>query len=482
MFTKFKKLIYKDPKLTGCILLIFSIAIFFRVFNYLDRIYVYADNALFVSAAYYAFDNLKLPQIGPFAQAPFFTGPWWLWILGFLYIFPFGVLTPWYFMTVLSLFFVLMIFFVGNEIGGKKLGLLAAFFASISTAQIDNSFMTWNAAADPLLGLLAVFFFLKFRKSGHFFYMFLLGFTVSLAITIHFQTFFFAPLSLIALLTTKPKIKNILALFVGGAIPMLPFLYFDLRFNWFETRRILDYMLIGQYRIYVPNRWLTYAGIFWPQSWSWIIGGKMWVGYLLIGLVSIVSVIKFRYVKKHLNYYLIAIAFLISVVLLRYYRGERFFYYSNYAHVFVLLLSAWALLEIYTYKKIVGMVLAIIVIFFSVQASIDNFKPRVITYGQVTAFVDEIYKSYPNKKIDIYECPFQASMLSTPASYKMYYDGKNQVGGIKIGVCNENLKLSWREVKDNEVDRPYTYLNKSAEKIYTDMTEWFIKNPPLTLW
>lgn len=476
---KIKKFIKKEPQLSLFLLATFLIAVFFRVYNYLDRIYFYADNALFVQAAYYARENFKIPLIGPFAQAPFFTGPWWLWILEVLFIFPFGVLTPWYFMTLASIIFILLIYITGREIGGKWVGALSALLAGISTGQIDNSFMTWNAAADPYCGLLAILFFVKFLKTKQTRYLFLLSFIISLAFAIHFQTFLLAPLILAAVLTTRPKLKNFIALILGGLIPLLPFLYFDLRFNWFETRRIIDYVTIGQYRVYVPNRWLTYAGVYWPATWSWIIGGVPWMGYFIMALVSLTSLAKLKNYKQHLSYFFIAASFVISVILLRYYRGERFFYYTNYAHAYVLLFTAWTIVEVYKFKKVLGIIAASLIIAFSFSESLKNFNPRVITYRQINNLISEIYQKYPDSSIDIYECPFNGSMISTPVSYKMYYDSKNTLDGVKIGVCNQDMKLSWREVQEHEINKEYMYQHKSTPNIYTEMTEWWISNPPL---
>ena len=185
-------------------------------------------------------------------------------------------------MTFFSHFFIALIYFVGKVIGGKWCGVLGALFVSISTATIDNSFMTWvSLAAMRDMGLFAIFFFLKYWQQKKARYIFSLGLTISLATTIHFQTFLLSPLIFIALLISKLKIKHFLALGIGILIPLLPFWYFDLRFNFFEIRRIIDYATIGQYRIYVPNRWLTYVGVFWPTTWAWIIGGKTWMDIYL---------------------------------------------------------------------------------------------------------------------------------------------------------------------------------------------------------
>lgn len=475
---KFIASVTRNPLHILILLGLFIVALFFRTYHYIDRVYVYADNALFVQAAYYANQHFKLPQIGPFAQAPFFTGPWWLWIIQLMFFVPLGILTPWYFMTFFSLISIYLMYLNGREIGGNKLGLVTAVLTTISTAQIDNWFMTWNASADPFLGMLAILFFIKYIKNQRPLFIFLLGFSISLAFSIHFQTFLLSPLILVALLSRRPKLKNIVALALGVFIPLIPFLYFDVRFHWFETRRILDYVLIGQHRIYVPNRWLTYAGVFWPTTWSWIIGGAHWVGYMIVAAVSLVSFVKFFDFRKHIFYFVIAISFVLSVIAFRYYKGERLYYYTNFAHGFVLLLTAWTMYHLYKWQKLLGVLFSFIVIYFSVQASIGNIAPRAITYSQIKDITAQIYAAYPATPIDLYECPFSGSMISTPVSYQMYYDGRNEVGGTKIGVCNESLNLTWRPIEDFEADKEYRYQNISTQRIYKDMTEWWIKNPP----
>jgi hypothetical protein len=282
----------------------------------------------------------------------------------------------------------------------------------------------------------------------------------------------------VALLFTRPTLKSLVALGVGIGIPLLPFLYFDLRFHWFETRRILDYIYVAQYRIYVPNRWLTYAGDFWPRMWAMILGGKSFVAYILLGLIALMSLVRIRHFKKHWYYYLVAISFVISVIQLRYIRGERFFYYTNYAHAFVILFSAWMTFEISKFNKILGILIAFLVTVFTTNESIKNFTARVITVAEVNQLASEIYQNYPHDKITIYECPINGSLINTAISYKIYYDKRSSLDGIKIGVCNDNDKLVWKEINDSVIDVKVGYRNKSTEYIYKDNTEWWIENPP----
>lgn len=458
---------------------ILIIGIFFRFYNYFNRIHFVADSTLFAGLGYYAFSTGKLPLVGTFAQGPFFTGPYWIWILSGTYLAGLGRFSPWFFTSFLSLVFIGLVYIAGSKIGGKRVGFLAAFFAAISPMQIETSFDVWNATADPFLGLLAILFTLKLVETKRPIFAFLTAFTISLATAIHFQSMFLAPLLLVGLISVKFSPKSILAMILGGAIPLLPFLYFDLRFYWFETRRIWDYLTVISPRMYIPNRWLTYAGVFWPTNWANILGGNIYISSLLMVLTAVVSLLKIKSFPKNKNYFLIAIVFALSFIMMRYYGGERQTYYTNYAHAFVILLTAWTIFQVYNFRKILGVLILLVITFFTLKTSVTNLtKPLLVTYGQIRGIVSQVYDSYPMGKFAIYECPNSPSFIATSVGYEVYYDKRASDYGTKIGVCFANDKLSWREVSEAEIDKPYMYQNKSTSKVYSSVAEWWIKNPP----
>lgn len=462
------------------ILAIFAMAIFFRFYDYFDRLLLHSDHSLFAQGAIYSARTFSIPQIGPFAQSTFFTGPWWLWILGIFYLFPFGVWTPWYFISLISLGFIFLIYIIGREIGGKWLGIVAAFLTAISVAQIDNSFSTWNAAADSFLAAIAVYFLIKFYKSKNTIWLFLLGFAVSLATTIHFQAVLLLPLVLVAMITSKPKVKYFLAVFTGLAIPMLPFLIFDLRFNWFWARSVWIYLTVDQYRFWVPNRWLTYAFSYWPETWGYILGVGKSIGFLIIGLLSVLTIWRLKELRGQKIFYLLALSFFLEVVMFRYYGGQRFFYFANFAHPAVIILTAWVIAELFRMQKIAGIVLGGIVILMSLKTSFASLGPRDYTVSQLVNLKSEIYRNYPNSDIDIYGCGPNGALVSHPLGLMMYADGKNNLFGQKIGFCvGSDKTITWKELTIEDVggENPF-WLNHSTENIYRSMTEWWKTNPP----
>ncbi|OGD99621.1 hypothetical protein A3B54_02955 [Candidatus Curtissbacteria bacterium RIFCSPLOWO2_01_FULL_42_50] len=129
----------------------------------------------------------------------------------------------------------MLIFRLGNEVGGKWLGALASLYGAISPAQINYSFSVWNPVIVPLVVLITLFFLVRFFKSKKLLDIFLLGFTVSLAITIHFQNILILPTILVVIFSFQPSIKNYFrylpSLILGFLITLLPLIYFDLGHN-----------------------------------------------------------------------------------------------------------------------------------------------------------------------------------------------------------------------------------------------------------
>ena len=89
--------VFKQGPIYFCLMgLVIILALYFRFYNYTDRLSIHTDNGRDAQIAKFALDNLIIPQIGPFSQAPFFFGPWWYWFLALTYLLPLGVFSPWY--------------------------------------------------------------------------------------------------------------------------------------------------------------------------------------------------------------------------------------------------------------------------------------------------------------------------------------------------------------------------------------------------
>lgn len=163
----------------------------------------------------------------------------------------------------------------------------------------------------------------------------------------------------------------------------------------------------------------------------------------------------------------------------RYYRGERFQYYSLFAHPAVLVLSAWVTHEIIRVQKYIGFVFLVTIIFFTSNVAFRDINERTVSLVKLNNLKQQIYSRYHNEKFDIYGCKFNAALVSHPLALSMYYDGRNEVNGIKIGVCSTAEPNAWITISTEDPDYSAdSWINFSTANVYKSTTEWWIENPP----
>lgn len=482
--TRFTKVNLKSRILFCLILLTLFLAIIFRTYNYTERISIVSDNSRDAQVATFAADNLKFLLTGNFASAgPFFYGPWWYLFLEVVSFFPLGQLKLWYLATALSLIFIALIFKVGQEIENKTLGFIAALYAAISPSQIQNSFTIWNPSITPLLVLISIFFAVRSVKTRALHNLFFLGFFTSLAFTIHFQNMLIFPILLVTVVflwfKSHEKVKifsYIMWLTLGFMFPLLPLIYFDLTHHWYNSRNFLIYLLVDQYKIWTPNRWLTYAFVYWPQTASYIIGGNAKFFYLFLVFLGIFSLFTLKKLKSNVTYLLIAVTFLLEVILFRYYRGERFLYLSLFSQPSVILLAAWITLRTLRINRIIGLVLLIIISGSTLNRALSDIRPGEITFSEVQSAKKAIFNVFPNSSFNLWECPYNGARVSHPIGYFIYMEERENTEGINILVCETKDKdVDWALIPKNSTRY---FDNASTAAVYKSTMEWWKENPP----
>lgn len=138
---------------------------------------------------------------------------------------------------------------------------------------------------------------------------------------------------------------------LGFLIPSLPLLYWDMHQNFANTRNILDYLLIGQYRIYVPNSWKLFLFQDIPWYWSFITG-RFYFAALAIEFLSVLSFIYLVFRKKlKFDFIILGFIFLILLFVNRFYRGERSEGYLLYLAPFILIFTSFFIDLFFEAKK-----------------------------------------------------------------------------------------------------------------------------------
>jgi len=427
--------------------LILFLAFLLRFVNYINRWGLASDQARDVIVATFALNNHLIPIIGPFSSAgQFVYGPQWFWILSYLVsIFPGAIMTPWILQTLLYVFVVFVMYLIGKEIINKNFGLLLAFLTTISTAQIGQSTNLTSPSMAGIFAVFSVYFFLRYVKYSKSFDAFALAFLIGNTVNIHFQAIGLLILIPVSFLLSKRKIKQLFVLALGLFLPFIPLLIFDLRTNFFESRNMLDYYFYGQNRVYFPNRWLTYIGVFWPKAWSEIIGGQVIFGYLIILLLSCFSfyeIIKRKMSKEFLG---LIISFIAIFVMLRYYKGIIFGSYIVFIHSFVLIFTAWVFYKIYKLNKVIFVAVLVLLTFTTMIVNVSNIVNATNqTSQEAIVWKNILEKKFPNEKFAVYSFKYQFPERALPLVMYLNADGRIADNGKKIGLAVNNKVLNNR--------------------------------------
>lgn len=479
------------------IVFILCVAAFLRFYNFENRWGLAYDQAHDAIIARYALKEYRIPLLGPFSSAGAFqTGGEWYWfiMLGTA-IYPYSVLTPWIVLTVLYILFVLLVILLGKELIDEQFGLIAGAFAAVSTSQIAQSVNLTNQSPLALIALLSIWSMVRYVRKREDKYLFFLSVTVSLASSIHLQglgltTLLFATVIFCGI----PSRKGIILTAVGLLLPWVPIFIADAGNNFSNTRNMIMYYLKDQYKVSLDvlgRRWLTYAGVFWPNAWAHIIGGAKILSYIL--LASLPFVIIYKSIKKQIarEWYILITSFLGTITLLRYTRTPLFDSYLVFLHPFVLLLTAWLVFSLYKKNIVIGMLFVSILFIGSLQKDIREIQGGTNDAAlRAMSWKNSLIEAYPGKKFALYDYRYTGITYSFPLVLFLGSEEKLSDTGYKIGFGNpieEEEKVFHPEIKGNKAGFILRDLNGSSSaqlkkvgwsfinpsQVYHSTEEWY---------
>jgi hypothetical protein len=447
-----------------------------RFWDYQNRWGFAFDQAHDVLVAREGIRQGKIPLLGPFASgANVVGGPQWYWaIMIFSLINPKWILTPWVCLTFLYIFFIYLMVLIGKELGGKKLGLIVGLIVTFSPLQISQGVNLTNQSPMALVSAMAILTAIKYLKTKKLIYAFLLGNFVSLGISIHLQGIgLLFVLIAVMILGWPHSFLGIILIVLGLVFQFLPWIIFDLNNNFYNLRNLWQYYRWEQYKIWIPNRWLTYAFSFWPDLWRKIVGGNYWlslfqgISLLLFGLYH------FFHKKLRKEFLLVSLSFILIFISLRYYRGERFESYYVFTHPFVFLLSGWLVLNIFNWKKLAGGIFLLSLIIGSLfQIKIHYQKSTNTLYPLVKEWEEVLKEKFPGEKFAVYDYEMSTKTQTTALSLVLDIDRLIDDGGVKIGISREEFQIPSKTFYNKD---GYSLTNISDIKKEGD--KWAFLNP-----
>lgn len=468
---------------------IFLLAFSLRFYQFNKRWSLDFDPSRDVLVAKTALELKKIPLIGAFSSAgPFVWGPVYWWIIMLAYFFaPNYLSAPFFLFALIDLIFVFIMVKIGKLIFGKKKGLLLGLIAAISTSQLYRYHNVNQPTLIPFFGSLIILNFFYYQKTKKSIYSFFAGISLGLALNMHFQALNWFLFPLIIIIINFKKIKRLVIdmflFFLGVFLPLSPLIYWDYQQNWKNINNVLDYFLIGQYRIYVPNRWLTYLGSYWPEFWSYVFGGHKIIGLFFMAFSFIALGCQFFKKKLSLFIFYLALIFAFIFILNRYYRGIRFEGYMLYFVPFIMIFSAYVFNFLFKINKILFYFLLFCSCFLTLLKDFHLIKQqtRKNQPKEVIRKTIEILKNKkPGKKFivynDNYHNPTPSFIASALLTFENLIDEKN--GEILGFSTNNNIEAEKIATIEDVGPTVYLYgLSKNWYKPDFDKNNWINVSP-----
>jgi len=177
--------------------------------------------------------------------AGLFYGPWWYYILTIPFIAssgnPQGVAM---FMVLIGLSTIFILYFLGNKLQGKYLGLILVILLSFSPYFISLSNQIWNPNISQLIVTLILILLYSIYSKGNLslknalFLGLLLGMLLDSELVFGLLVSFGIFLSLIIILKRKILNRKVLFVMLGFLIMISPRIFFELKNNFIMTRTL----------------------------------------------------------------------------------------------------------------------------------------------------------------------------------------------------------------------------------------------------
>ena len=441
-----------------CVFFILLLSLLLRFYNYSNRWGLAYDQAHDAIVARYALIHHLIPFLGPFSSGgPFQTGGEWYWLIMIGTLFnPYSVITPWIFLTLLTVVNVLVIIYAGKELINRKFGLVAGILMAVSTAQITQSTNLTNQTPIALFSTLAIFSMIKYLKTKKIKYIFLEALFIGIASSIHLQGIALVPLIAFTLLFERRKF--ILAIFLSGfglLVPWLPVFISDASNHFYNTSNMFNYLLNPKMQVsydVLGRRWLTFAGIFIPNAWGFIIGGYAVVGYILIAGIGILIIKELLRREISKQWLIIIFSTLCMFAILLYTRTPLFKSFYVFMHPFVILLTSWLIYEIYRIKKYAGIVILLLVVSISIyRVSPDILNVSNSASSEASYFSQLVKLSFPRNTFTLYDYKFKTVAISYPTVLYLMRDNLLRNNGIKIGFASTTNSAQLKAYKASAI-------------------------------
>jgi len=487
---------YKYHFFTGLILLL---AFILRFYNFDMRWSLGNDDSRDIAIAHEALRRHELPLTGSFSSAgPFVFGPFFYWFLMISYfLFPSLLTIPWILTVLVSVGTVAILMYCGKKLEGNNLALIVGLLTATSPQLVMRSLILGQHTFVGFMASAMVLCLLLFLEKKKLRYAFLVGLFIGGAINFHYQAInlliFLVVILFISGKTLRFKLLAFLLAVTGVILALAPLFIWDSQQQFANVRNLLDYFLVGQYRLYVPNSWRLFLLTYFPNYWAFVAGGYNFVALITIIVVggeTIFAIIKKQFFQRRV---FLIIPFLFLVLLNRYYKGERSEGYLLYFMPFIVLFTSFAIFTLFKTKKIIGKTFATLLFSLILFGNAFILPPIVFHVSTVPDFkqaIDALVEKFPHQRFVVYDYKASLSYYNQPLSLLLQQRDLIARDGMPIGiVCLEKCPRGYPVIireggwvlvdlrKEKNIKKEkFFWINVNPENMYDDLTGWLNKS------
>jgi len=200
--------------------------------------------------------------LGPTASVGgFFLGPMYYYFMApFLYLYKLDPVGPAVMVALFGVLTIYLVYYVGKKMFHTGVGVIASLLYALSPVVIAYSRSSWNPNLVPFFSLLLILFLWRFYTNKRIQDLVVIGIIWGFGIQFHYLFSFLILFSLLWILFIRRSIhvvKDIIILGFSSLIPLLPFVLFEIRHGFPNTRSLINFFATGKETGFVLSSFLS---------------------------------------------------------------------------------------------------------------------------------------------------------------------------------------------------------------------------------
>lgn len=315
---------------------ILLIASWFRLYRVRDYLVFLGDEGRDALVWKRMIVDHRFTLLGPTASVGgFYLGPIYYYLtLPFAWAWGLDPVGPAYFVAILGIATVYLVYLFGKRYLNPTIGLTAAFLYSFAPLIVRYSRSSWNPNPLPFFTLAGLMLLYEGTRQKKLLLSFLAGISLGITWQLHYLALILAPVYLAIILLASKRTNlvastySLVAVFIGWILGFLPFLAFEIRHNFPNTRTVLEFITRKNGAIHpvISDVIVT----FWQRILLMFRTVLFWPDNLVTKLAVVITIALGLIYLFRQRHRLLAIWFLVGMFTFAFYQGSIADYYFGW--------------------------------------------------------------------------------------------------------------------------------------------------------